>query len=137
MVMSVLSKLFGRGLRAGHRVEIWGGYDMEPKWLEGQKVRSGECLGFVPGENGKEAAVIRMDEPVTFENVQGCYLALRLRYVGAAWGRSETVHLELFAEEPTSLASEAARGTWIESHATYRVAGPNNSSKPTPLRGAA
>ena len=137
MALSFIANLLGRRLRIGDRVQLEGGYDMEPKWLNGQSAYFGECIGFIPGENGHSAAVICLDEPIKFDAVVGPYLVLRLRYVGARWAKQETVHLELFTVPPTTLQGTSARGVWIESHASYRVEGPNNSSKPKPLRGSA
>jgi hypothetical protein len=110
---------------------------MEPKWLNGRNAYFGECVGFFPGENGQSAAIIRLDDPITFDGVTGSYVALRLRYVGARWASRETVHLELFTTPPTSSQAPSAPSLWIESHASYRVEGPNNSFKPKPLRGSA
>ena len=137
MAISFLANLLGRRLRIGDRVRLAGGYDMEPKWLSGRNACFGDCVGFIPGENNQLAAIVCLDEPVTFDGVTGSYLVLRLRYVGARWANHETVHLELFTAPPTSLQAPSARGLWIESHASYRVEGPNNSFKPKPLRGSA
>ena len=137
MAFSFIANLLGHRLRVNDRVRLEGGYDMEPKWLNGQSGYSGKCIGFIPGENGQSAAVIQLDEPLIFDSVTGAYVVLLLRYVGARWAKQETVHLELFTMPPSSLQDTSSRGKWIESHATYRVEGPNNSFKPKPLRGSA
>jgi hypothetical protein len=137
MALSFLANLLGHRLRAGNRVRLDGCYDMEPKWLNGRIAHFGECVGFIQGENGQSAALIRLDEPVTSNGVTGSHLVLRLRYVGARWANRETVHLELFTSPPASLQDPSTRGVWIESHASYHVEGPNNSFKPNPLRGSA
>ena len=137
MAGSWIASLLGRRLRIGNRVRLAGGYDMEPRWLDGREACFGECIGFIPRENGRTAAVIHLDEPLIFDSMTGSYVVLRLRYVGARWSKHETVHVELFTEPPSTLQDPAVRGLWVESHANYRVEGPNESFKPTPLRGAA
>ena len=137
MALSFILNLLGRHLLVGDRVRIAGGYDMEPKWLNGRNAYFGECIGFAPGENAHTAAIIKLDEPITLDSVTGSYVALRLRYVGARWAKHETVHVELFTAPPSSLQESSSRGLWIESHANYRVEGSNNSFKPTPQSGAA
>ena len=137
MPLSFIANLLGRRLRIGDRVRLEGGYDMEPKWLNGLSAYFGQCVGFIPGENGQSAAVIQLETPITFDGVTGNFVALRLRYVDARWAKREVVHLELFSSQPTSLQDPSTRGLWIESHASYRVEGPNNSFKPKPFRGSA
>ena len=137
MAISWIANLLGLRLRPGDRVRLSGGYDMEPRWLNGCHSYFGECIGFIPGANGQLAAVIRLDRSISFDSMTGSYVVLQLRYVGARWSKHETVHVELFTEPPTTLQDSATHGLWIESHANYRVEGPNNSFKPRPLRGSA
>jgi hypothetical protein len=137
MAVSWIASLLGRRLRLGSRVRLAGGYDMEPRWLDGRDAYFGECIGFIPGENDRSAAVIHLDEPLTFDSVTGSYVVLRLRFAGARRTKHETVHVELFTEPLSTLQEPAARGLWVESHANYHAEGPNNSFKPTPLRGPA
>ena len=136
-MLSFIARLFGSHLRIGDRVRLSGGYDMEPRWLNGRDSLFGKCISFVPSEDSRSAAVIQLDEPITFDSVTGSYAVLRLRYVGARWSKREIVHLELFAAPPASLQEAASRGLWIESHASYRSERPNTSFKPTPQSGAA
>lgn len=137
MAVSFITSLLGFRLRMGDRVRLAGGYDTQPRWLDGRAAYFGECISFIPGENGRSAAVIRLDEPITFDSVTGSYVVLRLRYVGARWAKHETVHVELFTEPPVTLQAPATRGLWIESHANYHVEGANNSFKRTRVPRAA
>jgi hypothetical protein len=64
--------------------------------------------------------VVELDAPITVEGVAGKVLVLELRYSGAIWKKTETVHVELCPFVPESLPWQAReQGTWIESHATY------------------
>jgi hypothetical protein len=57
---------------------------------------------------------------VTVEGTTGNIVVLELRYVGAEWKETETVHVELcdFMPEPAP-SKERRHGKWVESHATY------------------
>jgi len=121
-MISFLRALLGRKLRSGDRVNISGGYDMDPRWLNGKTSRAGTLIKFIPGQNKQPAAVIALDETLTFDRSSGKFLVLELRYVGARWLRSETVHLELCFDMPPEKAwNDRVRGKWIESHATYEL----------------
>jgi hypothetical protein len=114
----------GKGLRKGDRVRLYGGYEMEPKWLGGKDAHFGRCLGFIRGQNKQLAAVIELDEEVTFGNRAGTIVVLELRYAGARWGKKEIVHLELCDFMPEDKAwDERKQGEWIESHAICQVIG--------------
>lgn len=137
MPVSFITKLLGRSLRVGDRVRLAGGYDVEPQWLGGRSACFGECVTFMRWKETRLAAVVRLDEPLTFDSVSGAYVVLRLRHVGARWANQETVHLELFAHAPDTPPALTTRSVWIESHANYRVEASNNLSKLTTLRGVA
>jgi hypothetical protein len=124
-LISSLSNKSGRGLHEGDRVRLFGGYEMEPKWLGGKDAHLGRCLGFIQGQNKQRAAIIELDEKVTFGSKAGKIVVLELRYVGARWSKREVVHLELCDFLPEDKAwNERKRGDWIESHAIYQVIGP-------------
>jgi len=123
MALSFIANLLGLRLRVGDRVRLGGGYDMEPKWLNGKSAYFGQCVGFIPGQNGQSAAVVQLETAITFDGVTGSFVVLRLRYVGARWAKGEVVHVELFSSLPTSLQDPSTRGLWVESHASYRVEG--------------
>ena len=108
-------------LDTGDRIQIAGGYDMEPKWLNGRQHYSGTVKKYIPGQNETPAAVIELDEYATFEEVTGKYLVLELRYVGAKWREKGTVHVELCGFEPEAKTwKDRNRGKWVESHASYK-----------------
>jgi len=115
-----LDKLSGQ-LTVGDRIRIGGGYDMEPRWLNGKKHYTGTVKAFIPGQNDLPAAVIELDEAAVSENIAGRYLVLELRYAGSEWSESETVHVELCDFEPDTRAwRDRRQGRWVESHASYR-----------------
>jgi hypothetical protein len=108
-------------LNIGDRIQIGGGYDMEPQWLSGRQHYVGTVGAFIPGQNDTPAAVIELDEAVSFEEVTGNYLVLELRYAGAKWENSETVHVELCDFEPEEKSwHDRKQGKWVESHASYK-----------------
>lgn len=108
------------GLAVGDRIRVGGGYDAGSTWLPQGASRDGTLVQFIPGQNEAPAAVVQLDLPITAEGVTGDTLVLELRYVGATWGRTETVHVELcdFTPEPKRW-QERRQGKWVESHATY------------------
>ena len=81
---------------------------------------SGAVVTFMLGQNGTPAAVIKLDSPMTFEDVTGDILVLELRYVGAEWAPAGIVHVELcdFTPEPKPWRNRR-KGKWAESHASY------------------
>jgi len=112
--------MFGK-LKEGDRIQIGGGYDMEPKWSNGKQHYFGTVEKFIPGQNETPAAVIELDEKASFENMVGKYIVLELRYVGAKWKEKETVHVELCDFKPEGKSwQERKRGKWVESHASYK-----------------
>lgn len=106
-------------LSVGDRIRLYGGYDMEPKWLGGEKGYFGRIICFIPGQNEAPAAVVKLEKPVAFDELTGDVVVLELRYVGAEWKDQATVHIELcdFTPEPRRW-QERRKGKWIESHAT-------------------
>lgn len=108
-------------LQEGDRIRVGGSYYHSSTWLPEGESRDGTLAQFIPGQNESPAAVIRLDAPITAEGVTGDILVLELRYVGANWNLTETVHVELceFMPEPKSW-QDRRRGKWVESHATYK-----------------
>jgi len=108
-------------LKEGDRIQIGGGYDMEPEWLGGRQHYYGTVKGFIPGQNETPAAVIELDEDASFDDVVGKYIILELRYVGSQWNEKETVHVELCDFKPEDKPWQVRkRGQWVESHASYK-----------------
>jgi hypothetical protein len=107
-------------LRIGDRVRLGGGYDMEPKWLNGKEHYTGTVEAFIPGQNDTPAAIVELDEVAVCDDTRGSIVVLELRYVDAMWTSSEAVHVELcdFVPEAKSW-NNRKQGKWVESHARY------------------
>lgn len=116
----------GRPLEVGQRIRVFGGYDMEPSWLEGcPEGYTGTVAEFIPGQNELPAAVVELDEPVRVSKAEGSYLVLEQGWVGVPWGQtSPRIHVELcdFRPEPKRW-QDRKQGEWVESHATFEVVG--------------
>ena len=110
-------------LRIKDRIWLSGGYD-EAKWLSGTPGYFGTVHSYIPGQNETPAAVIKLDQKITVEDVTGDILVLELRWEGAKWGEQGVVHIELcdFIPEPKSWR-ERKQGKWVESHASYTKRG--------------
>jgi hypothetical protein len=108
-------------LNVGDRVQVGGGYNMEPPWLDGRQYYSGTVKAFIPGQNDMPAVVVVLAEDAVFEDYAGKCLVLELRYAGATWEETGTVHVEMCDFEPEARPwQERRQGKWVESHATYR-----------------
>jgi hypothetical protein len=111
-----------RRLQPGDRVKLFGGYDMDPEWLCGKNEHTGTLIRFMPGQNPKPAAVVRLDAPLTVQGVTGEFLVLELRFVGARWKDGETVHVELCDFDPEPITwKDRRRGKWVEAHASIGI----------------
>ena len=107
-------------LKAGDRIRLSGGYDMDPEWLGDQGFFMGVVTAFITGQNEMPAAVVQLDENIHFRGATGNILILELRYEGAKWNPGETVHVELCDFLPENKRWQDRRqGLWIESHARY------------------
>lgn len=103
----------------GDRVRLSGGYDMEPKWLQGRDHYLGTVSRFIPGQNETPALVVELDSRVSVGGITGNVMVLELRYVGAQWAGTNYVHLELCDFEPEAKPwRDRRQGKWVESHAT-------------------
>ncbi len=116
-------------LQVGDRLAV-AGDDMGG--ADGGLVVGGRILSWIGGGDAEPACVVELDAPITATGVMdqatatvtGTYLVLTLRYVGAAWRDSETVHVELCDVLPGDASPGARRaGAWIESHGIYRRLG--------------
>ncbi len=109
-------------LKPGDRVQLFGGFDMIPQWLCGKNEYTGTLVRFTPGQHQEPAAVIKLDAPITVDGVTGIIVILELRYVGATWKDSETVHIELCDFDPEMKPwKDRKQGVWVESHASYEI----------------
>jgi hypothetical protein len=105
-------------LQVGDRIRLSGGYDVEPKFLQGKAELLGTLSKFIPGQNENTAAVVELDSSISVDGVTGNTLVLELRYKGASWRRTNTVHIELCDFDPETKAwQHRKQGRWIESHA--------------------
>lgn len=109
----------GRPLERGDPVFVTGGYFREPEWLDGRRGFGGTLERFIPGQSGNKAAVVRTDNVVSANGVNGKVLVLELRYVDATWESGAIVHVELCDFEPESMPwGERRQGAWAEAAAT-------------------
>jgi hypothetical protein len=105
------------------RLRLSGGYDYEPRWLPHDQNYMGPVVAFIPGQNSDPAVVVKLDKPITVDGITGEVLVLELRYAGASWKETETVHVELCPFFPESKSWQLReKGKWVESHATYHRA---------------
>ena len=117
-------------LEIGDHIRLYGGYDMEPRWLNGRPDIEGVVLKWIPGQNANPACVVALDEELTATGdvrgkpriVTGKYVVLEPRYVGQAWREQGTVHVELCEAMPSDHPWQNRDvGAWVESHASYNV----------------
>lgn len=117
-------------LAVGEQVRVYGGYDMEPAWLAGQREGySGTVVDFIPGQNELSAAVVELDEEIALplgagavrSPLVGRFLVLELGHVGTDWATiTPRIHVELCADRPERRRwKDRTQGAWVESHATY------------------
>jgi hypothetical protein len=126
-------------LAVGERVQVGGGYHMEPSWLAANESGYyGRVIELIPGQNEQPAVVVKLDDELVLPDgagavrdreVRGRFLVLDLRDVGADWGGARfTVHVEVCAERPPPRVwGDRPQGAWVESHAFCRrlgVSGP-------------
>jgi hypothetical protein len=108
-----------RVLRVGDRIRVSGGYWDAP-WLGGRSSVDGTVAAFIPSVSDTDDLVARLDAEVVSELGRGDIAILHLRYVGAAWSDTGTVHIELCDFVPDATCWNSRRkGKWVESHATY------------------
>ncbi len=82
----------------------------------------GKCITFIKGQNKQPAAVVELDEAISFENISGKIIVLELRYAGASCTKNEVVHVELCNFMPEDKPwKDRAQGVWVESHASYAI----------------
>ncbi len=113
-----------RKLEVGDIIKFRGGYDYDPLFLKNppNRERIGKVIKFIPGQNKEQAAVVKLDFPITAQGTTGDIFVLELRYVGQTWETDGPVHIELcdFMPEDKSW-QERRQGLWIESHASFEI----------------
>jgi len=76
-------------LNVGDRVQVGGGYDMEPQWLDGRQYYIGTVKALIPGQNDMPAVVVVLAEDAVFEDYAGKYLVQNLSHNPAVAGDYE------------------------------------------------
>lgn len=117
-------------LEVGDRVWVWGGYDNEPSWLQGNDGYAGTVERFVPPE-GRRVALIRLDSSISLRGMTTTIVALSLRYADAQWEEEGVCDVTLCRVAPSLLGWQQDRGSFlrVESHASYQKEVPNNALK--------
>jgi hypothetical protein len=113
-------------LKPGDRIKLFGGYDMDPRWLKDRDCYYATVLKFfdnkIEKRKGDErlSAVIEFDDLVTFEGLQGKYGVILGRWEGQLWEMKGVVHVHLIDREVLD-SSEITKvnSRWMESHASY------------------
>jgi len=113
-------------LIAGDRIQLSGGYDMDPLYLKDPPSgnRTGQVLKFIKGQNETQAAVVKLDYQIKGEKVTGDIMILEPRYVGQNWQDDGLgpVHIELCDFIPDDIEWKNRRkGEWIEAAASWKI----------------
>ena len=114
----------------GDRLEVSGGYDMQPAWLSGAGSVVGTVVGYLADPGKAPACVLRLDRPLKAEGLvggkrehsTGDHLIISPRYVGQDWdGEERTVQVGLCDGPPKGdhVDASAHDRAWVESHATW------------------
>jgi hypothetical protein len=113
-------------LEPGDRIRLFGGYDMEPRWLGDRDCYYATVLGFfdnrIEKRTGDErlSAAIEFDQPLSFEGLEAKFGVILGRWEGQRWERKGVVHVCL-VEREISDSSQITKDNsrWMESHASY------------------
>lgn len=79
----------------GDRIWLFGGYDYQPMWLQGNEGYGVEIVNFIPGQNVERATVVNLDGMIHLPDARGRYVVPELRNEGAKWLSNGIVHIEL------------------------------------------
>lgn len=108
----------------GDRIELFGGYDYEPRYLQSPKTNSvrGTVLKFIGSERGDKSAVIELDNKIVGDSLSTKIIVISTRYKGQDWSTNGPVHIELQLEVPDfHLNVHGPKGEWIEAAASYKI----------------
>jgi len=113
-------------LKVGDRIQLSGGYDMEPLYLKNPPSvdRTGQVIQFIKGQNKTPAAVVKLDNLISGEKITGDIIILEPRYVGQNWQDDGlgSVHIELCDFLPDDEEwKNRKQGEWIETAASWKI----------------
>jgi hypothetical protein len=117
-----------RPLQVGDKIELSGGYDYDPIYLKNPQAtnRSGTVIQFIKGQNEEPAAVVRLDQTISGQQITGDVVVLELRYVGQTWQEPTPVHIELCDFMPEDKPwKDRKQGEWVEAAATVKLIQPS------------
>ncbi|MGO9496411.1 MAG: hypothetical protein ACLQA5_06820 [Solirubrobacteraceae bacterium] len=78
----------GHVLTVGDRIRVSGGYDYQPDWLAGGTGYTGTVVAFIPGQNEREAAVVRFGEKLVLATQKASTQCLN----SGTWGLLGRLH---------------------------------------------
>ena len=117
-----LTNLFKNEIKIGSEIKLLGGYESDPKWLNGKESYSGQVVTIIPGHNKEPSLVVKLNDTITFESYEGNYVVLELRHEGAKWINKGIVHIELYNSIPEDNQwQKRNKGTRVEAAASYEI----------------
>ncbi len=111
-------------LTVGDRIELFGGYDDEPRYLQNPKTNSikGTVLKFIDSEREDKSAVIKLDNEIVGDSITTDIIVITARYENQNWLINGPVHIELHLKAPElHINMHEPKGEWIESAASYKI----------------
>ena len=111
-------------LAIGDRIELFGGYDYEPKYLTNPPAnfKRGKVLSFIDSERGDKSAVVELEENIIGDSITTNIIVIFTRYEGQDWSTNGPVHIELYKEAPIyHFNMSEPKGEWIEVAASYKI----------------
>jgi hypothetical protein len=122
--MKIADFTLTKPLQVGDKVELSGGYDYNPIYLKSPPAskRSGTVIQFIKGQNEAPAAIVKLDQKISGENIAADIVVLELRHTGQTWQEPTPVHIELCDFMPEDKAWEdRKKGEWVEAAATVKL----------------
>lgn len=111
-------------LTVDDRIELFGGYDYEPRYLQNPKTTAirGKVLKFIDSERGDKSAVIELDNEIVGDSLTTKIIVINARYEKQDWSTNGPVHIELHLEAPDfHFNMHEPKGEWIEAAASYKI----------------